>query len=295
MGDTTLSDAETIRQEFDRNGYVADEALATAVFLLVNLGRPLLIEGNAGVGKTELAKVLADVLGTNLIRLQCYEGLDVHSAIYEWNYQRQLLAIKLQEGLDRSLEEKEAHIFSETFLLARPLLQAITAEDGAPVLLIDEIDRADEAFEAFLLELLSDFQITIPELGTIKAHNVPHVILTSNRTRELSDALKRRCLFHWIDYPDFEKEKRIVRKRLTGIDTELTEQVVRFVQKLRQLKLAKAPGIAETLDWAAALMALNRTTLDAVTVEATIGVLLKSREDMAILEAEAVDNLLQQV
>ena len=192
MGESPLSSVETVIKGFDEKGYVIDEALATTVYLLVNLGRPLLIEGNAGVGKTQLAYVLAEVLGTQLIRLQCYEGLDVHSAIYEWNYQRQLLAIKLQEGSARSLEEKEEHIFSEPYLLARPLLKAITTEDGAPVLLIDEIDRADEAFEAFLLELLSDFQITIPELGTIKAQHTPHVILTSNRTRDLSDALHAR-------------------------------------------------------------------------------------------------------
>lgn len=295
MGEPPLSDVKTVIERFDEKGYVTDEALATAVYLLVSLGRPLLIEGNAGVGKTQLASVLAEVLDTRLIRLQCYEGLDVHSAIYEWNYQRQLLAIKLQEGVDRSLEEKEEHIFSKHYLLARPLLQAITAEDGPPVLLIDEIDRADEAFEAFLLELLSDFQITIPELGTIKARNVPHVILTSNRTRDLSDALKRRCLFHWIDYPDVEKEQRIVRKRLPEAETELAAQVVRFVQSLRRLKLTKAPGIAETLDWIAALMALGRTSLDRATIERTMGVVLKSTEDFATLEEEGIDNLLGQV
>lgn len=292
MGGPQFSDVGTIREAFETKGYVADESLATAVFLLVTLGRPLLVEGNAGVGKTELAYVLAEALDTELIRLQCYEGLDVHSAIYEWNYQRQLLAIKLQEGIDQSLEEKEAHIFSEPFLMARPLLKAITAEDGPPVLLIDEIDRADEAFEAFLLELLSDFQITIPELGTVKAKHTPHVILTSNRTRELSDALKRRCLFHWIDYPDVDKEQRIIHKRLPQAEEELAAQVVNFVQALRRLKLKKAPGIAETLDWTAALMALGRTRLDPGTVEETLGVVLKSTDDLARIEVEGVGNLL---
>lgn len=295
MPERPFSNVDDIVDQFEREGYVADRALATAIYLLVNLNRPLLVEGSAGVGKTELAYVLAKVLGLELIRLQCYEGLDVHSAIYEWNYQRQLLAIKLQENLDRSLEEKETHVFSEAFLLKRPLLQAISAEEGSPVLLIDEIDRADEAFEAFLLELLSAFQISIPEIGTIKARHKPFVILTSNRTRDLSDALKRRCLFHWIDYPDEEKERRIVHKRLPDVEPELAEQVVRYMQALRQLRLTKSPGVAETLDWTASLLALGKSSLDQETVEQTIGVVLKSKEDLATLEATGVGALLRQV
>ena len=244
---------------YGRHGYVLGRGLATSLFLLLRLGRPLLVEGHAGVGKTELARTLARALPARLIRLQCYEGLDAQSAIYEWNYQRQLLAIKIQEAAERSVEEKEAHIFGESYLLARPLLQAITEPDAAPVLLIDEIDRADEEFEAFLLELLSEFQITIPELGTIRAKHVPHVILTSNRTRELSDALKRRCLYFWIDYPDREQELRIIESRMPGLESALADQVVRFVQSLRLMKLSKTPGVAETIDWAAALVALGES------------------------------------
>nr|WP_243664988.1 MoxR family ATPase [Rhodothermus marinus] len=228
----------------EQQGYVADEALATVLYLVLTLRRPLLVEGDAGVGKTEIAYALAGYLDTELIRLQCYEGLDVHSAVYEWNYPRQLLAIKLWEQSDVPLEERERHLFSESYLLARPLLKAIQAEAKAPVLLIDEIDRADEEFEAFLLELLSAFQISIPELGTIRARHVPYVVLTSNRTRELSDALKRRCLYYWLDYPDEAKELRIIRKRLPDIESELARQVVRFVQALRRERLHKIPGIA---------------------------------------------------
>lgn len=296
MGDPFIHDIdiETIIEGFEREGYVTDDALATTAFLLLKLRRPLLVEGHAGVGKTELAQVLAGFLGTRLIRLQCHEGLDVHSAIYEWNYQRQLLAIKIQESSDRSLEEKEAHIFGESYLLARPLLQAITEKDAAPVLLIDEIDRADEEFEAFLLELLSAFQITIPELGTIKARHLPYVILTSNRTRDLSDALKRRCLYYWVDYPDRDKELRIIEQRMPGIEAALADQVVRFIQSLRQLKLTKTPGVAETLDWTAALLALGKHTLDPATIERTIGCVLKSTEDIALLNAEGIEQLLTQ-
>ena len=296
MADPVLQniDLDTIIQGFEQEGYVTDDALATTAFLLLKLRRPLLVEGHTGVGKTELAQVLAGFLGARLIRLQCYEGLDVHSAIYEWNYQRQLLAIKIQEDSDRSLEEKEAHIFGESYLLARPLLQAITEKEAAPVLLIDEIDRADEEFEAFLLELLSAFQITIPELGTIKARHRPHVILTSNRTRDLSDALKRRCLYYWIDYPDRDKELRIIEQRMPGIEAALADQVVRFIQSLRQLKLTKTPGVAETLDWTAALLALGKHTLDAATIERTIGCVLKSTEDIALLKAEGIERLLTQ-
>ncbi len=254
--------------------------------------RPLLIEGHAGLGKTEAAKVLASVLGTRLIRLQCYEGLDVSSAVYEWNYQKQLLAIKIQERSEQTVEEKERHIFSKEFLLERPLLLSILEEKAAPVLLIDEIDRADEAFEAFLLELLSDFQITVPELGTIQAKHIPYVILTSNRTRELSDALKRRCLYHWIDYPSFEKEMKIVRARLPGVEEELAGQVVRLVQAVRQLDLAKPPGVAETLDCAQAAMALGKHRLDVEAVEETLGCLAKSMEDSATLKAAGIGKML---
>src|ERR1700752_2784301 len=255
-------------------GYVMDRSLAAAIYLLVQRGKPLLIEGHAGVGKTEAAKVLASILGTELIRLQCYEGLDVNSAVYEWNYQKQLLAIRLQEGSNRELRDLEAHIFGPDFLLERPLLQSILADDASPVLLIDEIDRADEAFEAFLLELLSDFQISVPELGTIQARHIPYVILTSNRTRELSDAVKRRCLYHWIDYPSFEKEMRIVRARLPGIEEELGMQVVGFVQAVRQLELAKPPGVAETLDCAQAVVSLGSRRLNAEVMEETMGCLV---------------------
>jgi MoxR-like ATPase len=218
-----------------------DQSLATALYLVIRLGRPLLVEGHAGLGKTEVAKTLATVLERPLIRLQCYEGLDVNSAVYEWNYQKQLLAIKIQERSDKTVEEKEAHVFSSEFLLKRPLLQSISSEEISPVLLVDEIDRADEAFEALLLELLSEFQISIPEVGTIKAKRIPFVILTSNDTRELSDALKRRCLYHWIDYPKFEKEMKIVKTRLPAIGTDLSRQVVKFVNALRDLSLSKNP------------------------------------------------------
>jgi MoxR-like ATPase len=274
-----IQDVPAVVSGFERLGYVADRALATAVFLSLRMQKPILLEGHAGLGKTEVARVLAELLGARLIRLQCYEGLDVSSAIYEWNYQKQLLAIRLHEKTEETVEEKEKHIFSREFLMERPLLQAIQAEDAPPVLLVDEVDRSDEAFEAFLLELLSDFQITIPELGTIRAKHIPYVVLTSNRTRELSDALKRRCLYHWIDYPDLEKEMKIVRSRLPGVAEELGRQVVRFVQRVRQLDLVKAPGVAETLDWATALTSLDGR-LDAATMEDTLGCLAKSMEDI---------------
>src|SRR6201987_785320 len=240
---------DVLMRSFERLSYIADRPLAIAVYLITKLQKPLLIEGHRGLGKTEVAKVLASTLGTELIRLQCYEGLDTSSAVYEWNYQKQLLSIKIQKGAGQSVEEKERHIFSRDFLLERPLLQSILADDASPVLLIDEIDRADEAFEAFLLELLSDFQITVPEMGTIKATYIPYVILTSNRTRELSDALKRRCLYHWIDYPSFEREMRILCARRPHIQEQVSAQVVHFVHAVRKLDLEKPPGVAETLDF----------------------------------------------
>lgn len=287
-----IKDVDTLIQGFEQLGYVTDRALATSVYLVLKLHKPLLIEGHAGLGKTEVAKVLAALLGTRLIRLQCYEGLDVGSAVYEWNYQKQLLAIKIQEKTQQTVEEKEKHIFSKEFLLERPLLQSILAEETAPVLLIDEIDRADEAFEAFLLELLSDFQITVPEMGTIRAKHVPYVILTSNRTRELSDALKRRCFYHWIDYPSFEKELKIVRARLPGVEEELGTQVVRFVQAARRLDLAKPPGVTETLDCTLSAMSLGKHQLDVQTVEETLGCVTKSIEDTAKLKAADIERLL---
>jgi MoxR-like ATPase len=290
--DKQINDVDDLIRSFERLGYVTDRALATAVYLVIKLGKPLLIEGHAGLGKTEVAKVLAAMLGTRLIRLQCYEGLDINSAVYEWNYQKQLLAIKIEEKIERAIEEKEKYIFSKEFLLERPLLQSILAEAASPVLLIDEIDRADEAFEAFLLELLSDFQITVPEMGTIQANHVPYVILTSNRTRELSDALKRRCLYHWIDYPSFEKEMKIVRAKLPGIEEELGSQVVRFVQAVRQLDLAKPPGVTETLDCAQSAMSLGKHRLDAQTVEETLGCVTKSMEDGAKLKAAGIEKML---
>jgi MoxR-like ATPase len=291
-GEAQLKDVDAVIEAFERLGYVTDRALATSVYLVIKLHKPLLIEGHAGLGKTEVAKVLAAMLGTRLIRLQCYEGLDVSSAVYEWNYQKQLLAIKIQEKSEQTVEEKEKHIFGKEFLLERPLLQSIVAEESAPVLLIDEIDRADEAFEAFLLELLSDFQISVPEMGTIKARHVPYVVLTSNRTRELSDALKRRCFYHWIDYPNFEKELKIVRTRLPDLEEELGRQVVRFVQATRELNLTKPPGVTETLDCAMSAMSLGKHQLDAQTVEETLGCVTKSMEDTEKLKAAGIERLL---
>ncbi|MEO7963991.1 MAG: MoxR family ATPase, partial [Gemmatimonadaceae bacterium] len=241
----------------EREAYVTDRQVATSVYLAITLGKPLLVEGHPGVGKTEIAKVLARVLEADLIRLQCYEGLDASTALYEWNYPRQLLHIKLEERNDSSLAEKEASLFSEEFLLKRPLLAAITHRGPPPVLLIDEVDRSDEEFEAFLLEILSDFQVTIPELGTIKAEARPVVVLTSNRTRELSEALRRRCLYLWIDYPSFEKELRIVRSKVPGLSEQLARDVTALLQSLRRRRLAKVPGVSESLDWAAALVALH--------------------------------------
>jgi MoxR-like ATPase len=290
--ESQIKDVDALIRGFEQLGYVTDRSLATSVYLVLKLHKPLLIEGHAGLGKTEVAKVLAGMLGTRLIRLQCYEGLDVGAAVYEWNYQKQLLAIKIQEKTQQTVEEKEKHIFSKEFLLERPLLQSILAEEASPVLLIDEIDRADEAFEAFLLELLSDFQISVPEMGTLKAKHIPYVILTSNRTRELSDALKRRCFYHWIDYPDFEKELRIVRARLPSVEEALGRQVVRFVQAARQLDLAKPPGVTETLDCALSAMSLGKHELDMQTVEETLGCVTKSVEDSAKLKAAGIEKLL---
>ncbi|HEY6308327.1 MAG TPA: MoxR family ATPase [Candidatus Angelobacter sp.] len=290
-----IRDAAEVINGFEKLSYITDRGLATVVYLQIKLGTPILLEGHTGLGKTEVAKVLAGFLRAPLIRLQCYEGLDVNSAVYEWNYQRQLLAIKLQEGTNKTVEEKEQFVFGPDFLLARPLLQAVQAQSASPVLLIDEVDRADEAFEAFLLELLSDFQVSIPELGTIKAKHIPYVILTSNRSRELSEALKRRCLYHWIDYPSLEKELKIVAARLPSIAEDLSRQVVSFVQTLRGLNLIRAPGIAETLDWAQSLMALERVILDAETVEDTLGCLSKSMEDTARIKSAGIAKMLSQV
>jgi MoxR-like ATPase len=274
-----LGNIKNIIHEFDQLNYVLEEELATILFLLLKLEKPLLLEGNPGVGKTEIANILAQALDTELIRLQCYEGLDVNTAVYEWNYQKQLLSIKIQEKSQKSALEKEQHIFGADFLLKRPLLKAITAQK-APVLLIDEIDRADEEFEAFLLEILSAFQISIPEMGTIKAKHRPFVILTSNRTRELSDALKRRCLYHWLPYPDLEKEIKIVQKHLPNIEATLVSELVKTVQKLRNQKLEKSPGVAETLDWAAGLLALGYKDLSIEAISKSIGCVLKSQEDI---------------
>lgn len=272
---TTLAQ---IRVMLSEQGYITDDAVSMAVFLSMQLQKPLLVEGPAGVGKTEIAKVMASALQTDLIRLQCYEGLDATHALYEWNYQRQLLHLKATEQSAQSVEEKEATIFGQNFLLKRPLLQAIT-HHKKPVLLIDEIDRSDEEFESFLLELLSDWQITIPEIGTIKATHIPQVILTGNRTRELSEALRRRCLYLYIDYPDFEKEWLIVKNKVPGIDDRLAEQICRFMEVLRTLQLEKTPGIAETLDWAFALSGMHLDHLDHSIIEQTFGVILKDWKD----------------
>jgi len=274
--------------------YIADRGLATAIYLALKLQRPLLLEGEAGVGKTEVAKVLAAAFDTELIRLQCYEGLDISHAVYEWNYARQLLEIRMMEAageFDRHHAARE--LFTDAFLIKRPLLQALT-NGGArpPVLLIDELDRADEEFEGYLLELLADFQITIPELGTIRAAAPPIVVLTSNRTRELHDALKRRCLYFWIDYPDFEKELRIVTTKMPEAPRRLAQQVTAFIQALRTTELYKAAGVSETLDWMAALVALDRQELDAATIEQTLGVVLKNQEDIQAVGRTRIDELL---
>ncbi|HMM63204.1 MAG TPA: MoxR family ATPase [Mesorhizobium sp.] len=266
--------------------YVADRSLATVLFLSLRMQRPLFLEGEAGVGKTEIAKVLASALGRRLIRLQCYEGLDVSSAVYEWNYAAQMIEIRMEEAagkVDRSAMER--NVFSEKYLIRRPVLDALTGKPGAaPVFLIDELDRTDEAFEAFLLEILSDFQVTVPELGTIKAEEPPIVIITTNRTREIHDALKRRCLYHWVDYPDAARELEIVRRKVPQANSRLSAEVVSFVQKLRTLDLFKAPGVAETIDWAGALTELDKVALDPETVSDTIGVLLKYQDDIARIE-----------
>ncbi|MCF8478705.1 MAG: MoxR family ATPase [Pseudolabrys sp.] len=281
--------------------YVADRSLATVLYLALRMGRPLFLEGEAGVGKTEIAKVLSSALGRRLIRLQCYEGLDVSAAVYEWNYGAQMIAIRLAEaqgaaGGDDDRSRIEHDIFSERFLIKRPLLQALEPDPaGPPVLLIDEIDRTDEAFEAFLLEVLADFQVTIPELGTVKAAHPPIVLVTSNRTREVHDALKRRCLYHWVGYPDAVRELKILRTKVPGIAKKLSAQVVAFVQALRKEDLFKSPGVAETLDWAGALTELDVVALDPATVSDTLGALLKYQDDIARLDGTKVKALLDEV
>jgi len=276
----------------ERWGYVADPEIATAVYLAREMRKPLLVEGEAGVGKTEIAKVLARMLSTELVRLQCYEGLDSNTALYEWNYQRQLLRLKIAEREARNPDELEDLIFGREYLLERPLLRAITRREGPAVLLIDEIDRADEGFEAFLLELLSDFQITIPELGTIRAEHVPVVVLTSNRSREIGDALRRRCLYLYLEHPGFEKELRILRGKVPAVSEQLATTVTRFVQRLRAQPLRKLPGVAETLDWAQALVRLHRDVLDAETARATLGCLLKDEQDIKSTGEERLAELL---
>jgi len=280
-----------------RENYLADRSLATVLFLALRMGRPLFVEGEAGVGKTEIAKVLSAALGRRLIRLQCYEGLDVAAAVYEWNYAAQMIAIRLAEAEGTVDRARLTHdIFSEEFLIKRPLLQALEPDTaGPPVLLIDELDRTDEAFEAFLLEVLADFQVTVPELGTVKAAHPPIVVITSNRTREIHDALKRRCLYHWVDYPSAERELAIVRAKAPGISARLSAEIVHVVQALRQQDLFKAPGVAETLDWASALVELDAVALDPATVSDTLGVLLKYQDDIARIQGSKVQELIDRM
>ncbi|MCY3946444.1 MAG: MoxR family ATPase [Anaerolineaceae bacterium] len=283
----------SVQQTLQEQDYIAERGLATAIYLALRLGRPLFLEGEAGVGKTEIARVLSGALGSDLIRLHCYEGLDASNALYEWNYAAQMLHLRLLEASGASREEMQAGIFSREFLQSRPLLQAVESSvDGLrPVLLIDEIDRADEEFEAFLLELLSDFQVTIPELGTIRAGTPPVVVVTSNRTREVHDALKRRCLYYWIDYPSFEKELRIVRTKAPDVEPLLARQVTAFIQEMRELELFKSPGVAETLDWTAALVALDQRALSLQTVAETLGVILKYQDDIDMLSGDSLQAL----
>jgi len=278
---------EKIQEALRKHKYICDRSMATVIYLSITMGKPVLLEGEAGVGKTEIAKVLAEVMETKLIRLQCYEGLDANTALYEWNYPKQMLRIKLEEVSRGDRGAVETEIFTEEYLIRRPLLEAIQSDGAAPpVLLIDEIDRADMEFEAFLLEVLSDFQITIPEIGTVRAKLRPYVFLTSNRTREIHDALKRRCLYHWIDYPTFEKEYEIVTTKFPQVRAHLVKQICAFMQQVRQMNFYKRPGIAETLDWASALMALNRDELDEKTVKETLGCVFKYREDLHHLQEE---------
>ena len=286
---------EEVQQLLRQQLYIADRGLAVAIFLALKLQRPLFLEGEAGVGKTEIARALAQGLNTELIRLQCYEGLDIGHAVYEWNHTRQLLEIRLMEAggeVDRQTAAKD--LFDERFLIKRPLLQAIDeSREGPPVLLIDELDRADEEFEGFLLELLRDFQITIPELGTFRAAHPPIVVITSNRTREIHDALKRRCLYYWVDYPDYQKELQIVTSRLPDAPRRLAEQLTGFIQELRETELFKIPGVSETLDWTAALLALNQTTLDPQVIEDTLGIMLKYQDDIEQVRGEPIHALLE--
>jgi len=276
----------------EAEGYIADPAIATALFLAREMRRPLLVEGDAGVGKTEIAKVLARLLDTELIRLQCYEGLDVSTALYEWNYQRQMLRLRLAEQEGKSADEIEDLIFGRSYLLERPLLRAITRREGPAVLLIDEIDRADDGFEAFLLEVLSDFQVTIPELGTIRAEHVPYVVLTSNRSREIGDALRRRCLYLYIEHPSLDKEVRILRARVPGASAKLAAEIGRFLRALRRRRLSKAPGVAETIDWAQALLHLHSEHLDRETVEQTLGCIVKDQHDLRELAQGGLEAVL---
>ena len=298
MADKTLPNSiDSTLELLAKADYIADRSLATVLYLALRMGRPLFVEGEAGVGKAEIAKVLASTLGRRLIRLQCYEGLDVSAAVYEWNYGAQMIAIRLAEAEGEGDRTRIEHdVFSERFLIKRPLLQALEPDTaGPPVLLIDEIDRTDEAFEAFLLEVLADFQVTVPELGTVKAPHPPIVVVTSNRTREVHDALKRRCLYHWVGYPSAERELKILRAKVPGIAKKLSEQVVAFVQALRKEDLFKSPGVAETLDWAGALTELDVVALDPATVSDTLGVLLKYQDDITRLDGSKVKALLDEV
>ncbi|MEO8289288.1 MAG: MoxR family ATPase [Chloroflexota bacterium] len=287
---------EEVQKQLLERDYVADLGLSTVCFLALKMGKPLFLEGEAGVGKTEVAKVLAQILGTDLIRLQCYEGLDIHNGVYEWNYARQILHLRMLEASNASREEMQRDLYDRDFLMARPLLQAIEkTESGVPVLLIDEIDRADEEFESFLLEILSDFQITIPEIGTIRAKQPPVVVLTSNRTREVHDALKRRCLYHWIDYPNFDTEYQVVMLKVPGISPQLTRDIVTAVQKLRTMELFKPPGAAETLDWARALQVMDVERLDEASITKTLGVLLKYRDDVQLIQGATARDLAKRI
>lgn len=287
----SFSSIEVIREQLTRHRYISDQSLATVLYLSYHLCKPIFLEGEPGVGKTEVALVLADILSTELIRLQCYEGLDANSALYEWNYPKQLLRIKMDEHCGLSPEEMGQVIYSEPYLIKRPLLEAIQSSKGsAPVLLIDELDRADEEFEAFLLEILSDFQVSIPEIGTLKATQKPMVVITSNRTRDIHDALKRRCFYHWIDYPDLNKEMKIIHARVPKLQESLIHQIAIFMQNIRNEDLRKRPGVSETLDWAEALLKLHRSVLDEETVEQTLGCILKYREDIHNFKANIWPN-----